>query len=460
MLVSSLLLAAVVVAQSPDEQLALFDSLGYARPIALPNQWLQGAAAPIGARARGKLGISIGAAPDGPTIMTVASGGPADRADLKSGDLLRAIDGSSVRNLAEALERLDGISIGAMVRLGLTRQGQSLAVELVADSAEHIYKESQHAPVVRQFMFEGTASVTCGVQRNVAQPNSVDLWIFMSSFTAGTFEPDDTKFFVLDGTGQQLQRISLDEIKHSIQVQVASSWHGGHYPLPPPPTVPQQYTIQRTDAGTFALMNSVSGTGGPSISTYTVVPQAHTDYAQLGYLLGLADRLSNDRKANESLLSEAKKTTARWEASYFNGRSAMISGENRQGAVRYWTGSGRTAQPPFTVVLFLRNPRTQREERMTFAFGQGAESLKAGLESTMATPPETSARSRGSAADLRNGDIMELVGAGLSNDVIVAKIKASHTSFDTSPTGLVALKKAGIAESIILAMVQAGATAP
>jgi hypothetical protein len=59
---------------------------------------------------------------------------------------------------------------------------------------------------------------------------------------------------------------------------------------------------------------------------------------------------------------------------------------------------------------------------------------------------------------LINKDIVELTRLGLSADVIVAKIKASPTNFDTSPTALSELKTAGVPDSVILAMVKPSAT--
>jgi len=43
--------------------------------------------------------------------------------------------------------------------------------------------------------------------------------------------------------------------------------------------------------------------------------------------------------------------------------------------------------------------------------------------------------------------------AGLTADIVVAKIKSSPTSFDTSPTALADLKAANVPDSVILAMV-------
>lgn len=58
---------------------------------------------------------------------------------------------------------------------------------------------------------------------------------------------------------------------------------------------------------------------------------------------------------------------------------------------------------------------------------------------------------------MTNSDIVALAGAGLSDDIIIAKIHASaDTSFDTSLDGLKALKAAGISNPVIHSMVVAG----
>jgi S1-C subfamily serine protease len=55
---------------------------------------------------------------------------------------------------------------------------------------------------------------------------------------------------------------------------------------------------------------------------------------------------------------------------------------------------------------------------------------------------------------LTNKDVIELVKTGISNEIITAKIKASKTEFDTSPTALQELKKEGVPDAIILVMLQ------
>lgn len=60
------------------------------------------------------------------------------------------------------------------------------------------------------------------------------------------------------------------------------------------------------------------------------------------------------------------------------------------------------------------------------------------------------------AAKLNNKDVSDLSKAGLTSQIIVAKIKSAATEFDTSPAALQELKAAGVPDEVILAMVQAG----
>ncbi len=56
-----------------------------------------------------------------------------------------------------------------------------------------------------------------------------------------------------------------------------------------------------------------------------------------------------------------------------------------------------------------------------------------------------------------NQEILDLLKAGMSPAVIVAKVKSSESNFDTSPTALNALKVAGAADDIILAVIEVSA---
>jgi hypothetical protein len=57
--------------------------------------------------------------------------------------------------------------------------------------------------------------------------------------------------------------------------------------------------------------------------------------------------------------------------------------------------------------------------------------------------------------ELKNQDILDMLKAGITSEIIIAKIKASKCAFDISATTLQELKAAGAPEAVILAMVEA-----
>lgn len=64
------------------------------------------------------------------------------------------------------------------------------------------------------------------------------------------------------------------------------------------------------------------------------------------------------------------------------------------------------------------------------------------------------------APPLVNKDVLDMLRAGISPEVIVAKIKSSPTAFDTSAAALQELKTAGVPDPVLLAMVQPAPSAP
>lgn len=60
---------------------------------------------------------------------------------------------------------------------------------------------------------------------------------------------------------------------------------------------------------------------------------------------------------------------------------------------------------------------------------------------------------------LTNQDVVALVASGVPEAVIVAKIQTSDSRFDTSPDALVQLRAAHVPDTVLLAIVQAGASA-
>ena len=56
---------------------------------------------------------------------------------------------------------------------------------------------------------------------------------------------------------------------------------------------------------------------------------------------------------------------------------------------------------------------------------------------------------------LTNVDVLAMLSAGFSQEIVVAKIAASACEFDTSLTALKALKASNVPDAVVLAMVQA-----
>lgn len=61
---------------------------------------------------------------------------------------------------------------------------------------------------------------------------------------------------------------------------------------------------------------------------------------------------------------------------------------------------------------------------------------------------------------LNNENVIKLVKAGLSDDVIITTINASQGSYDTSTDGLVALKGAGVSDKVIAAIIVKASSHP
>lgn len=70
-------------------------------------------------------------------------------------------------------------------------------------------------------------------------------------------------------------------------------------------------------------------------------------------------------------------------------------------------------------------------------------------------PPQTGQAQGLRPEELTNSDVLDLLKAGLPSEVVVAKIKMSRCTFDTSPAVLKELKAEGVPDAVILAMVQA-----
>lgn len=433
----------------------------YIIPVEMKGQSLRGSIAVAQHGSEGMIGVNGKGTEAGYKVEIVTPGYPAASAGILPGDVIVAVDGTSVKGLdtSEALKMIAQKKDGEVANIALNRNGEAKTIavtvgvrkRLLANDAQW-QKEGTLPPAVGQLIFGGSASVTALLAQSEQHPSDVFLYLYIYSKDEPPFTAEDLKFFVLDGTGQQLRHVSLDEIKYGIQLEVARNWKDGNYPPPPPPSTQRQYTISAMENGNYTITNlggGMASVSGTSSSTYAVTQQP--DYGQLGYSLGLAIRQYRDKKSNEKLLEQAKQAIASWEGPYFRSQPPIVAGENRNGEIMYWTGSARTPQPPYRVVLFFTDPRTQKEEHVTFAFGSGADKIK----EEMANQAAATASQSKTQGPLTNGDVVEMAKAGLGTEIIIAKIKAAPCSFETDPAALKELKNVGVPDSVILAMVQA-----
>jgi hypothetical protein len=71
-------------------------------------------------------------------------------------------------------------------------------------------------------------------------------------------------------------------------------------------------------------------------------------------------------------------------------------------------------------------------------------------------------RPKSNAKPLTNVDVVDMLKAGLSQEIVIEKMNTSACEFDTSPGALKVLKTANVPDAVILAMVQghSGSTLP
>ncbi len=83
------------------------------------------------------LGVQISRTPDGPTISEVIAGSPAEKAGLQRGDVIKAVDGTSVSDVAGVRSDLANKNPGDTVKVSITRNGtaQDITVTLEAPPA-------------------------------------------------------------------------------------------------------------------------------------------------------------------------------------------------------------------------------------------------------------------------------------------------------------------------------------
>ena len=339
----------------------------YFTPIPGEGQNLRGSIAAN----EGAVGVATKKVDGGFKVAATTPAGPAEKSGLQIGDVITVVDGNSVTGFGQAdFYRLLAKKPGETVQIGYVRNGQQSQVTVSVESRGQVYPaDAKLPPLISQFLFDGHAVVTASISQAPSQSQSIMVGLQFSNIDAQILTLDDSKFFVLDGQGQQLRHMALDEIKYSIRSWVARNWHGGNYQAPPPPPAQHHYIITGTQNGnyTFSEMGNMGTVTGNSTSTYNV--QEQPDYSQSGwYSLGLALRQRADKKHNNEIVQQALAAVSQWDGTYFRSQSPVIPGENRGGAIVYWSGSSREVAPPFKLVMFLTDPSTGKQEMVKFEF--------------------------------------------------------------------------------------------
>jgi len=80
------------------------------------------------------LGVEIVQGTDGPTIASVIADSPADKAGLKRGDVIKAIDGTSVSDVQAVRDALKDKNPGDTVTVSITRNGNAQDVTVTLEA--------------------------------------------------------------------------------------------------------------------------------------------------------------------------------------------------------------------------------------------------------------------------------------------------------------------------------------
>ena len=222
---------------------------------------LHGSQAPRGPLAgnEGSLGVDVKKENGAWRINIVVPGGPAAKGGLHVGDVITAIGGKSTVGLSagvfyDMLRSRPGDSIN----ITFLRGTQEQTVALKAASRLSVYPaEASLPPAISDTVFDDW-DITMLLGQAANTPNGVTLWVRIASESdSPVMNLNIGKFFILDGTQQQLSEVTGDQMKYVIEQTVAQNLRGGNYVLPPP-QAQKRYTITGTGSGTYTV-NDVGG---------------------------------------------------------------------------------------------------------------------------------------------------------------------------------------------------------
>jgi membrane-associated protease RseP (regulator of RpoE activity) len=96
-----------------------------------------------GTVSRGYLGASVadtaqGVSPAGAEVRAVQAGSPAQKAGLAVGDVITAVNGTTISNVAGLMQVLDPLAPGSTLKLTVSRSGQSMAIDVTTVGANDL----------------------------------------------------------------------------------------------------------------------------------------------------------------------------------------------------------------------------------------------------------------------------------------------------------------------------------
>jgi len=107
------------------------------------------------------------------------------------------------------------------------------------------------------------------------------------------------------------------------------------------------------------------------------------------------------------------------------------------------------------ATAYLNGDARIDEAQLRRNFAPAGSQTSAGTQGADATPERTADRVADAGA-MTNNDVMQMRKAGLSEEVILAKIKSSNGEFRTSAQDLIQLKEGGVSDAVITVILQKG----
>jgi hypothetical protein len=108
--------------------------------------------------------------------------------------------------------------------------------------------------------------------------------------------------------------------------------------------------------------------------------------------------------------------------------------------------------------IFLRDLEAANQaadvlRRAALLCGAPSQSIRTGVTSVLGKDVAAAGNTPPAGSRMTNGEVIQLVAAGLSEQVVITSIRQTLTkSFDLTPTGLIALKQGNVPDAVILAM--------